>query len=689
MAGPDWTAFATAFLGDTAKYINERKDKAEEYEDKLREEAERSASIMKKQVQFMDLTESITKQLKAKGVPELVIRSAAASGPTGLTDLQRNWQAAESKYGAEVIRANPELYAVASITPEQARMTGEGALNTREFIEQNFGFTKPTTGSYDAGKVTVWDRMLGRNAKERVRAKLDQEMAAMGYSIYDINEAAKAAEYRSLVPGAYVEYKTPKVFTVDEMTDEAKTIRDQVLSLQVSDQYKNIEDQLETARKALQSARNVGNASQVAEYQAQVDALTAQRNQMLTSYLRPQVMQKAEYYGESYLKVMGDTIDNLIGIPGFSSSLSATPTEESTDMDAPMGDTSQVEPTAQAPVIKDWADKAKKTAPSTKFGEVAIVEKDGEDVVVLAKPRMIGGTMVPAGTQLPKEIADEVMADIEANTTASVPMPDATPAEIGTAAAEGQRIPITREQYKAMTRDERKEAGLPVSALGGYLEGPFMADTAPTSMAIKEGAGSEKFYAVEIPGVIGAKKVKGKDLALIPDAYLQKETGAVVIREMDKDEDLKTWGPGRLKSAFGKGIASAPAAKEEEKQPATWADRERKPAAKKRDKVEGTIPYGDIKPGQGYGVEAFGPGNIFTNGKQTDTLPVDEATDALLRKSALDMVNFARDKGLTKDSRPEELLDAITKWAKENNVSLPAGKSALIYAVKYGLGLRK
>ena len=26
----DWSAFATAFLGDTAKYINERKDKAEE-----------------------------------------------------------------------------------------------------------------------------------------------------------------------------------------------------------------------------------------------------------------------------------------------------------------------------------------------------------------------------------------------------------------------------------------------------------------------------------------------------------------------------------------------------------------------------------------------------------------------------------------------------------------------------------
>jgi hypothetical protein len=48
MAGPDWSAFATAFLGDTAKYINERVDKASEYEDKLKEQAERNKLLLDK-----------------------------------------------------------------------------------------------------------------------------------------------------------------------------------------------------------------------------------------------------------------------------------------------------------------------------------------------------------------------------------------------------------------------------------------------------------------------------------------------------------------------------------------------------------------------------------------------------------------------------------------------------------------
>lgn len=658
MAGPDWTAFATAFLGDTAKYINERKDKAEEYEDKLRQEAERSKAIIEKRVQLVNVAKSITQQLKGKGIPEEMIRAAVASGPTGLTDLQRNWQAAESKYGAEVVRANPELYAVASITPEQARLTGEGALTTEQFIEQSYGMAAPTTGSYDAGKTTVWDRMLGRNAKERVRAKLDQELAGMGYSIYDINEAAKAAEYQSLAPGSYVEYKTPKVFTVDDMADEANIVAQQIRNLRTNNpEYLALETNLEAAQKELANAVREQNPSRIATAQAKVDALTQQKNRLVSGFIGPYVKQRSDYFGESYGKIMGETIDNLIGIPGFSRSMTAAPTEDSTDKTAPMGHTSQVEPTAQAPVIKDWADKAKKTAPSTKFGEVAIVEQDGEDVVVLAKPRMIGGTMVPAGTQLPKEIADEVMADIEANTTASVSMPDATPAEIGTAASQDQRIPITRDEYEAMTRDQRKEAGLKVSALGAQFEGPFMGETAQSSMAIKQGAGSEKFYAVDIPGVIGTKKVKGKDLALIPDAYLQKESGAVVIREMQEGEDLKTWGPGRLKSAFGKGIASAP--------------------------VE------DTAGGRTGPTTRPMVGQNLRDAEAASATPVDEMSDALLRQSAIDMVNFARDKGLTKDSRPEDVLVALTEWAQENKKQLPMDKGALIYAVKYGLGLRK
>ena len=43
----DWQAFATAFLTDSAKYITENKDRAAEYRDKIKEQAE------KKQIYFL------------------------------------------------------------------------------------------------------------------------------------------------------------------------------------------------------------------------------------------------------------------------------------------------------------------------------------------------------------------------------------------------------------------------------------------------------------------------------------------------------------------------------------------------------------------------------------------------------------------------------------------------------------
>jgi hypothetical protein len=46
-----WEDFATAFLKDTAGYINDRKDKADDYKDRLLEDAERNKVSLKSYVQ--------------------------------------------------------------------------------------------------------------------------------------------------------------------------------------------------------------------------------------------------------------------------------------------------------------------------------------------------------------------------------------------------------------------------------------------------------------------------------------------------------------------------------------------------------------------------------------------------------------------------------------------------------------
>ena len=637
MAGPDWSAFATAFLTDTAKYINERKDKADDYEEELRKSLEKSKGIMEKRVQLANVVKSKAAGLKGKGIPEEIIRAAAASGPTGLTDLERNWADAESKYGAAVVRANPEMYAVASLTPEEARMTGEGAMSTEQFIEQTYGIVAPTTGSYDAGKSTVWDRMLGRNATERVRAKLDQEMAGMGYSIYDINEAAKAAEYTSLAPGAYVEYKTPKVFTVDDMADEANIVSQQLRNLRTNNpQYAAIEASIEAAQDKLTNAKGVGDGSSIVAAQAELDALRMQQRNMISGYIGPYVQQRSGYFGESYGKIMGQTIDNLVGIDGFTSSLTAQ--EEEAMAAATEGQPIEGTP----PVVTDWESNTVKRAKHRTYGEVAVVkDPSGKERVVLAKPRIIGGVFVPSGVALADEIADEVMKDLEKEPE----QPKTTPAEIGTAAAEPVQGGVSKQRRR----------GGNIGQTGAAMpepEAPAVPDTMEQSIQIKQSADPEKFYAVKIPGVVGEKKVKGSDLSLIPDEMLGDNVQTVAIREMDEGEDLKTWGPGRLKSAFKTGIASQP--------------------------VEGRSG-----PTQRPMV-----GKNLRQAEADAQERVDEMSDSLLRNSGLEMLDFAREKGLNKESRNEDVLVAITEWAQQNGKQLPMDKGALIYAIKYGLGLR-
>jgi len=75
----DWQAFATAFLTDTAGYIKERKDKAADYEDKLREEKERNRERVQRKQLMMNSAQSITINLKELGATEELIRSAMAS----------------------------------------------------------------------------------------------------------------------------------------------------------------------------------------------------------------------------------------------------------------------------------------------------------------------------------------------------------------------------------------------------------------------------------------------------------------------------------------------------------------------------------------------------------------------------------------------------------------------------------
>ena len=559
MAGADWAAFATAFFNDTAKYINERKDKASEYEDKLREEAEKSKGIVEGRIQLANTAKSIASKLKSKGATEEMIRAAAASGPNGLVDLDRAFSAAETKYGADLVRQNPEIIAATSLSAEQARMTGEGAIGLDAFIEQSYGVSAPTTGSVDAGEVSIWDKMLGRNAKERVRAKLDAEMASMGYSIYDINEAAKSAEYKSLVPGAYVEYKTPKIFTQEGVADETNTLRKLVENSAV---YQAADAAYEAALKEVSGA--LDSTKDSPEYAAKVaakDAAYQKRLDVASGILTPYVMGQAGFYGmESYQKTMAPMIDEIVGNKGFTDSLFTKAKPE--DAAAPADQTTEAIPTDGEPSTAAAPEKTTiptdtktykptgKVVKSNRFGEVEVAEaEDGSKTFVTTKPMQASnGTIVPAGTPIPSDVTQ---AELDAMERAGM-LSERTPEEVKQQLEETGRAPITKEEASQLSRKEREAMGLPETPLGAFFRDPaFTAPTATESKYTRDTAKPDEYYAVKIPGIPGWKRVKGADLALISDADLEKQQGTIEIRPLEEGEKLSSLGSSRMRKLFG------------------------------------------------------------------------------------------------------------------------------------------
>lgn len=670
--GFDWTAFATGFLEQTYDIMEGNRKKAEEYEDKQRELAERNTPLMQQRKEVSNIAYSKSRQLLAKGVPENLIREAHASGPTGLSDLEKSWSDAERKYGPEAVKANPDMYFAGSLSAADLRMEGDEAMPLDQYIQRTYGVAAPSPGSYKEAESNFLSRFYGRNAKDRVRARLDQEIGAMGYSLYDINEIARSAEYTSLAPGAAVQYKAPNVFTPRNIDDEFINLNRIVSNMESSTAYQQAEATLEAAREKASSNIIQSDPEQLKAAKEAVAAAQANLDDIKRKRLGPVLMQKAGIYqGDSYAKVMGSSIDALLG-EGFTSSIFGTQEEEAAATTA-QGAATPAKPedittTKLAPAVKriqDWQEKTTETFEDPRYGELAVVTEGDETKLVVTKKLVAAdGTTIEPGTELPAEIAQRIMRTREA-----IPTDVVEQGGVSKQRRRGGSVTVTEEEaaveegpkrfgragFKASAQDTTAEeealVGVPnPKRKGGRGIAPEPVDQ---SMEIKQSAEPDKFYAVKIPGVVGEKKVKGSDLSLIPDEMLSDNVQTVAIREMDEGEDLKTWGPGRLKSAFKTGIAAQP--------------------------VEGRSgPTQRPMVGK----------NLRMAEANDEANRVDEMSDSLLRNSGLDMLDFAREQGLNKESRNEDILMAITEWAQANKKQLPMDKGALIYAIKYGLGLR-
>lgn len=670
----DWSAFATAFLNDTAGYINERKDKAAEYEDEQREMLEASRLKLDKKRQISDTAYGIANRLKSQGLSEEVIRAAAASGPTGLVDLNRKWDEAVTQFGPNFAQENPELVTEVvstSMTADQLGMTGDNKSTLDEFLKRTYGLSAPSTGSYEAQDTGFLGKLMGYGAKDRVRAKLDAEDAGGGYSVYDLNQAARAAEYESLAPGAAVSYGAPKMFTAEDLAAETRALDGQMDIARGTNEYKALDVKLTAADKRIAELQGYGESLGETE-KAELVALTEKRqglvqeqNAIVESVLSDFVDNRKDlFFGNSYMDQVGNMYDTLVGSRGASQAF--YPTEEDQKLEGagavetdPLSATSEVEqPTAtsvETPEVttNELPSGEVRTDPAILNGTsfTLDLDADGNEVMVLRQGMVAAdGTVVPIGTVIPADQTATLLNPPEP----AAPAPSAYNAEEIAAFRErnGNMIPMSEEEFDALSRSEKEALGLPISPLGKGVKLRFVAPTYRDSMQRRAEPDPEAFYEVVLPQFAGRSqvfKVRGQNLKYIPEVRLAADMETAIIGDtIEGDTDLRTMSAARLKRKYGTEEDSAGIMSPTEDTPAVETPAEP---------------------------------------TEEDVRKSDAMTDSVLKKHGQDIVAYFKKEGITADSDPEEKLYALADWATETGVMLPFDKESLMYGIDFGLNL--
>ena len=415
----DWTAFATAFLRDTAGYINERKDKAEDYADKLREQAERNKAKIGKLRSAAKAQQGFISQARGLYATDEQIEAALDSGPTGLQGLVSQLSDLKTKYGDSYDQNLVNDYAK---LPEGFKATGNIDPMSR------YGLTESIVGDLGAPKGGAFslNRMLGLDAKERARSELDAEVAGdTGMSIYDLAQISDIAGYESLNPSSFLSYTAPKLMTQGSVSDEILDLNTAVNRAEIT------ADKLYNARMDVIAGTKYATLEdkKAAEQQAAADR-DARIANITNNYVNPR---RAMF--DNYDELMGDTLEGL----GITAAI-ITPT-------------SDINPPARKPVPKPEQGGSIGVAPDISSDaptmpsapEADVPPGDAAKIVEAQKER---DDMVFRGDEAPK-------------------MPPLQGGLMSPTVEESIRPKtITYEQWKKMSTKKRKALGLPTTKVG-------------------------------------------------------------------------------------------------------------------------------------------------------------------------------------------------------------------------------
>ena len=190
-------AFAASFLNQLTAGIEEREEKAEEFERQQKAAAERNASIVSQRKLRADEAVALAQKAKALGARREHIVAAMSSGMTGISQLYQKLLDGANQLGVKKLgEADVETIINMPVVPP---INGDYVdFSLRELADKTFGVAKLEKAKQEDDKQSsLVRRLFGLDDMAMAEKRLQDTEYVEGMSIADINEAARQSEYES------------------------------------------------------------------------------------------------------------------------------------------------------------------------------------------------------------------------------------------------------------------------------------------------------------------------------------------------------------------------------------------------------------------------------------------------------------------------------------------------------------
>lgn len=486
----DWKIFAANFLETAAEGIEERGEEAKKYKEQQEAAAERSAALIQQRDMRAKQAAQIGRNALALGASQEHVRTAMASGITGVQDLYQKLSTAAQQQGVkklgvddiEVLINMPDIPMVDSSLVD---------MTLDDFAKRTYGAMPTRAAAVPQDDTSLVGKMFGFGAKDRVKQQLAETDYMDGMSIADINEMARQSEYQSLIPGSYMTFTDVDYFTSEDALKFNTSITEAMNDALDS----------EVAKADIKDLRFAGDIEGAKEKQLYYQQLAA----------KPLI----EYYADTYQH--GGFFDNPLAMKQIESLMGEAylnDLRESYGVEAP--DSGEASNSGGA----EQDDKTKKPAVKA---QTNLFEAGADPVEVDEE--------FPAAPPLNEE-GKALVA--EALSSRSIFRDD----------EDKYSDQYTKAQWQKMSRKERSERGLPESTLGGlnfyfrddideFIEKPLK------NLSIKRNL-TEEAYKVKIKGRIGTYHVTKEQLEqLSDDSFGGADPVAEIIEYGDGEKKAK------------------------------------------------------------------------------------------------------------------------------------------------------